>query len=364
MSSPVKVRSTGYTPPSNGCVKIKLTIDGEDGGVSWVNDAPDGNSAIRFGRFGYVDNNEHAKLVVTNYSTGILMWKWASNNEADADYLNAWLDYNPANTDEKPKCSISGKESVWGTGSIVVKNGTIDRDTARKTCHTFLFDYTKDQDVSIFEDCAWLREGFWTPSSKLTLEAATCTSYIIPSIFAGLSEVIEDAKDNMIFPAGTLVDICPQWPAGSYAFAGWEGDVYAFSNYDETVLTNRLVIPPTDITLRARFVAISVTPAPAANAKATIMALSISPSVTPTLKTVTSSTASVGTVSLLFEGDVQTNYAIEWTPSLDTDNASWQPLSVIYRKIEGPISDGRSQIRLNAEIPANVPQGFFRVKAP
>ena len=349
-------------PDVNGESSI-ATFDGEDGGVTWVNDAPGGNSAIRFGQFGYVNNSQHAKLSVTNFGTGILMWQWASCSEAVADRLDFWLDYK-GEADDEPECWISGKEESWSTASVVVKNGLSDRETARKTRHDFLFDYTKDVDVSVFKDCAWMRDGFWTPTSKLTLSDATNTVYVIPSIFAGLPDVIEEARDRMIYPQGTALTVEARAPGDGYVFVGWVGDVYVLTNSGPIVT---FLMPERDVKLGALFVLASTLPTPPASAQARVTALSITPAALAS-RSVSSAAgdaaATGGSVALMVEGYLQIEYTLEWTPSLTGSAAGWQTLPVVYREILGTTLDGRRQILLRAAIPAQAKQGFFRVKTP
>jgi len=126
-------------------------------------------------------------------------------------------------------------------------------------------------------------------------------------------------------------------------------------------------MPGNDVTLRATYTtnAPSPGPGPAPIMPPKIKALSLQhPAVAPAgadgqrALAIGQSTL----VSVLYDGQPQTDYTLEWTPSLTT--ANWQPLTVIYREVLGDTTDGRRQVLLSAEIPENQPQGFFRVHPP
>jgi len=359
------ISSTGCLPcipEINGEVS---GFSGEDGGVSWANDAPGGGSAIRFGQFGYVNNNQHAQLSVTNYGTGILRWEWASSSEAVADRLDM---YGEGKDDGTPDRWVSGKEEAWVSTSFVVKNGETDRDIARRMLRTFLFKYSKDSDVSVFKDCAWLRNGIWAPTFLLALDSATNINYTLPAAFAGIPDAVDEAERN-IFPAGTVVRFEAVPPADGYYFDSWEGNLIVPS------VTNPVITMPSyDVFLRATYTT-NVPPAsptpPATPAPQTrITALSVLPA--SAQLGVQSSGAALSpaapsesaTVVLQFEGASQTDYALEWATSLSGSEATWQPLTVIYREVLGDQPNGTRLVRLYAQIPADAPQGFFRLKGP
>jgi hypothetical protein len=336
-------------------------FDGEDGGVAWVNDAPGGNGAIRFGRFGYVNNSQHAQLSVTNYGTGILQWQWTANNEDVADRLQVYFEQLD---EEDRRFWMSGKEKGWwSTATLVVKNGEDDRETARKALRTFLFKYHKDEDVSVFDDCVWLRSGVWTPTVLLTLESATNTAYTLPAQFAGNAEVIEEAKKYNIFPVGTQVTLQAYPPEDGYYFDSWEGNLAVPPQTPVTI-----TMPTNDVVLRATYTTNAPSiPPPSPFASARITGLTVQPSVRQGFQaygTAPSSTPPAGQVVIEFDGLPQTDYALEWTPSLTGQDAVWQPLTIAYREVLGDTADGRRRVRLYADIPGNAPQGFFRILTP
>jgi len=284
-----------------------------------------------------------------------------------ADRLEAWLDYE-GDEEDLPETWISGKEQLWSDAWIVVKNGTMGRDAAVNKRHTFLFDYTKDIDVSVFNDCAWLREGYWTPTLKLTLESATNMTYTLPPAFVGIAEVATEAERYNIYPQGTVVEIMPDGPADGYYFDSWEGDVFAL-NGPITLATNAVTMPFRDIVLRATYTtnAPTLPPGPSpVQPQARITALAMkAPSPAMAIQGAASPAAAPAGASLvlMFEGLPQTDYVLEWTPALGAD-ANWQRLTVVYREVLGDTADGRRQIRLTAAIPPDVPQGFFRMRNP
>ena len=336
-------------------------FNGEDGGVSWVTDAPGGNSAVRFGRFGYVNNNQHAQLSVTNFGTGILMWQWASSSEAVADRLDVWLDY-AGEEDDLPDGWVSGKEQSWSTASAVVRNGDVDRETAIKTRHTFLFDYSKDTDVSVFLDCAWLRAGTWTPTFQLKVEKGTNTSYSLPPAFIGNADVIDEAERRNIFPVGTQITLLADVPDEGYYFESWAGNLALPSVANPT-----FVMPRYDVSVWATYTTNAPPSSPAPLPLTHITSLAVLPAAPPqnSSSTVFALTPPTATVVLVFEGQPFTDYALEWTPSLMTAaGATWQPLKVLYREVLGDTAEGYRKVRLTAEIPSDAPQGFFRMCTP
>ena len=340
-------------------------FDGEDGGVTWVTDAPNGLGAVRFGQFGYVNNDQHALAVVTNYGTGILTWDWASSSESGADFLELWVD-SDGNEGALPASWISGKEESWRSVYHVIKSGNEDRGTASKNLHHFLFEYSKDQDVSVFQDCAWLRQGLWTPTFKLTLNSGTIVSYTLPAAFDSMPEVIEEASEYHVFPIGTTLTIAADPAAEGKAFDSWEGDVFVLSS--AVASFNTFVMPASDISLTATYVDV-VTTSPSgstsgllAASAATITSLQIETDSTAQVRSLTEPDGAL--VTLEFSGTAQTDYQLEWTPSLSGAESSWQQLTILYREVLSDTSDENRQIKLYARTPSATPQGFFRLKSP
>lgn len=348
-------------PDINGEGSIS-SFDGEDGGVAWDPVGTDGLGGIRLGRFGYVNNDQHAKLSITNYGPGVLMWRWAASSEAVADRLFMWPDGAESGPDWNHYARVSGKEGTWSGANHVIKNTGGEYNTQ---LHTFLFDFEKDEDVSVLQDCTWLRNVNWTPIRHLTLESATNTAYLLPAGMGGIAALIEEAKENN-YPQGTRITIRPDDPEDGEYFDSWEGDIAALV-LPVTTAINSVLMPGNDVTLRATYTtnAPSPGPGPAPIMPPKIKALSLQhPAVAPAgadgqrALAIGQSTL----VSVLYDGQPQTDYTLEWTPSLTT--ANWQPLTVIYREVLGDTTDGRRQVLLSAEIPENQPQGFFRVHPP
>jgi hypothetical protein len=351
---------TPCIPNINGEAAI-ASFDGEDGGVSWVNDAPGSVSAVRFGRFGYVNNNQHAKLSVTNFGTGILRWQWASSCETLADGLDFF--FKDGVDDDVPDRWVFGKDKVWSTTTFVVKNGDEARDAAKQKLRNFLFNYRKDVDISVFEDCAWLQTGTWTPTFLLQLASATNTAYTLPAAFVGNADVIEEASHN-IFPVGTSISLRADTPPEGQYFDSWEGNVML-----PAVPNCTFTMPAYDVTAKATY----TTNAPAgpmppepglSQTRITGLAFQPSTSVTPLGLQTLSRAATGGSVVLQFEGLPQTDYVLEWTPVLGASEALWLPIPVTYREVLGDAPNGLRLIRLYTEIPSDVARGFFRVRAP
>jgi uncharacterized repeat protein (TIGR02543 family) len=336
-------------------------FDGEDGGVSWVTDAPGGAGAVRFGRFGYVNNSQHAQVTVTNYGTGILTWQWAASSEASADRLEFWASPDQDPTD-LPHTWTAGKEESWHDASHVVRSGTENRETASKTLRTFLFKYSKDSDVSVLQDCVWMRQGLWTPTFKLTLDSAVVVSYTLPAAFAGMAAVIEEAEEYQIFPVGTSLTLAPEPAPDGMVFDSWEGDVFVLTNAVSPVCT--FLMPEGDIALTATYVDAPLPPSGSGlRAASTITSLRLTPGSPDALtRSLTGETQTQPTVLTLdFTGAPQTEYLLEWIPSLSGDGV-WQSLPIAYRQVLGDTEDGQRAIRLFATLPADTPQAFFRLR--
>ena len=351
-------------PNINGEAAI-ASFDGEDGGVSWVNDAPDGLSAARFGRFGYVNNNQHAQLSVTNFGTGILRWQWASSCETLADGLDFY--FKDGVDDGVPDRWIFGKDKVWSTTTFVVKNGDAGRETASKALRTFLFDFRKDIDISVFEDCAWLRTGTWTPTFKLQLQSGTVVTYVLPAQFVGNPDVIVEASEHNIFPIGTVIQIAAEPPPAGQVFAGWMGG----PNLDAVLGTNAsipictFVMPGHDFSLTATYVSIpSPSPSPS---ESSIMGIAIQKQ-TPQpeaaalgMQALSAPAAQTLWVELTYEADPLVHHDVYWSPALAGSACAWQPVPVSYREVLGDSADGIRLFRIRAEIPSAHGQGFFRI---
>ena len=337
---------------------------GEDGGVAWVNDAPAPHGdAIRLGRFGYVNNNQDAKLKVGTTGTGIYYWDWSSNNEADYDELTFF-------TDDRLERWISGKERSWFMSSYVVTNlPSVERDINLATPHEFLFKYSKDRDVSVFEDCAWLRGAKWTPTFFLDTFSAAITSFTLASPLGTIPEVWEEIAKG-IYPAGTPITVQAFPPPAGYYFDSWEGTVSMFTSPADVINPNpSFLMPRYDAFLLATYTTNAPSPAPtpvSIAAQTRITGLAIQPaiaSVKPALwNQALGADALANQVVLEFEGSAQTSYDLTWSPDLTSPVSQWQPLTVRYREVLGDSPNGLRMIRLYVEIPASAPRGFFRIR--
>ena len=343
-------------------------FNGEDGGVSWVSDAPGGADAVRFGRFGYVNHNQHAQVAVTNYGTGILTWQWAASSEAAADMLEFWATPDQDPTD-LPHAWMSGKDESWYNANHVVRNGEEARETAAKTLRTFLFKYSKDVDASVLQDCVWLRDGLWTPTHKLTISSGRIVSFTLPAHVAGIGAVIEEAVEHQVFPVGTSLTIAADAPEEGQVFDSWEGDVFVLS--DITAATCTFTMPAKDISLTATYVDEPAAPPPGGSGAlpgigpaSTITALRLQPEALPSAGALQSMSEPLGALCVIdFTGVPQTDYQLEWTPALAGPTALWQPLTVTYREILGDTEEGERHVRIHARVPSGATQGFFRLIA-
>ena len=68
------------------------------------------------------------------------------------------------------------------------------------------------------------------------------------------------------------------------------------------------------------------------------------------------------TVALSFEGEVQTDYEVLFSPALSGPACAWQSLPVVCTEAQGDTADGKRLLRVYAEAPADAPQGFFRIQ--
>ncbi len=342
-------------------------FSGEDGGVAWVGDAPPTNgssagvNAVRLGRFGYVNNSQHAQLSVKRIGTGILLWTWASCSEADYDnliftrdaYTNAW---------------ISGKEEAWeSTGYAVTNILTATRAFNNRLQHTMNFSYKKDVDTSVFKDNAWLRDVSWTPTVMLYLEWATLNSYTLPTQFTNLQAVLDEVALG-VYPQGTMVSVSAYSAPSGSAFWQWSGG----PNIDAVLGANRFnsnptfALPAFDFSMIATYTNIIVSPSPAGTKQSKITSLSVQPQAAAAPASGYSTLAEAapaGWVELTFEGTSDADYALVWSPALVGPACQWQTVPASYREVLGETADGKRIFRISAEVPSDTPTGFFRVEA-
>lgn len=337
-------------------------FDGEDGGVAWANDAPGGGSAIRFGRFGYVNNSQHAQLAVTNASTGILTWEWSASSEANYDYLKFFVDTVVL----EPPLVQYGKEMVWEFAYHAITNlPNYTREENMAMTHKFRFDYSKDADVSVFNDCTWLRNGKWTPTFMLSLSMATITHIDLESPFDWLPEVQSEIKSGL-YPKGTRLTIKAQDVPGRY-FGQWEGSAIRFApGCDKFQSPTTLIIWDGDAWVEASY----TTNPPSSSASATVA----KPQITGIAMAAPAMTAKTGVkaaysvalppamVALSFEGALKTDYRVLFSPTLTGPACVWRELPVLYSEVQGDSAEGRHQFRVYVEAPEETQQGFFRLQ--
>ncbi|MEI7901035.1 MAG: hypothetical protein WCK89_12355, partial [bacterium] len=195
------------------------------------------------------------QLSVTNYGTGILTWEWTSRSEAIYDSLDFLSDGNRTNW-------ISGKGTgTWSFTSFVLPNlPGKPRDVNRSLKRIFTYRYQKDRDVSMFEDCAWLRHVVWEPTYALQLTQGTNTAYDLPAPYDTIWDAINEAKAG-IFPAYTKVTILADPAADGFFFDKWTGE-----NVDEALgplakIRNPTFLMPTyDLFLTATYTTNAPTP--------------------------------------------------------------------------------------------------------
>jgi len=350
---------TDYIPNIN---EESSGFSGEDGGVAWVNDAPGGLSAVRMGRFGYVNDGQHAQLSVNRKGTGIMLWNWAANSEADYDNLIF-------TADDYVSSWISGKEASWATDGYVVTNIIrFTRSYNLQLNHTFNLAYRKDDDVSVFDDCTWLRDVSWTPTALLFLENATLDGYTIPPQFDFLTAVAEEAALLGCYPQGTTMSVSAKTYTG-LGFAYWTGG----PNIDTVLGADRFNPNPTfsmpghDFMLSAAYTNVVASPAPPITKQSKITTLSVTPAAAsgaaPSGGYATLALAPTSLVDLTFEGSSQADYTLYWSPALVGPACNWTPVPASYREVLGDTEDGRRIFRITAEIPADTPTAFFRVQA-
>lgn len=355
------VGGTDYVPSVND---ENLGFSGEDGGVAWVSDAPGPLDAVRFGRFGYVNNSQHAQLSVGRVGTGIVLWQWASNSEADYDRL-------AFSSDGYTDSWISGKEQAWAIDGYAVTNIIAwTREKNLKTPHTFNYAYRKDGDVSVFDDCTWLRDVSWTPTVILYYQGATISSYTIPPQFTFLDAVLFEAAILGVYPQGTEISISANAYSGT-AFAYWTGG----PNIDTVLGADRFNASPTfnlpghDFTMIPFYTNTTASPAPIITKQSKITGLTVQTAQPPALAAASDSgfatlaAAPTGWVELTFEGSAQTDYTLVWSPALVGLACQWEAVPASYREILSQTEDGTCVFRISAEIPTDTPSGFFRVEA-
>jgi hypothetical protein len=324
-------------------------FSGVDGGVAWVSDAPSSSTGIRLGRFGYVNNNQHAQLSVTNTGTGIYTWDWATSSEADCDYLDFYADGTLVSW-------ISGKETNWVSAAATMTNRpSLTRVQNQGLSHELLFKYSKDSDVSIFDDCAWLRGGAWTPTFQLTLTSATNTFFVLPPSFAAIPAAQQEAVRN-VYPGGTLVTISASAPVPTYYFDRWAGNVSVLPAGGVTNAITTFTMPGYDIALTATY----STNAPSASTNAPSPSAALITGLA--IQQLTNSLPPTIQVVLDFEGSSQTAYEVLWDTDLASPFSLWHPLDIRYCEVFGDTPAGLRLLRFYGEIPAPSTNGFFRIR--
>jgi hypothetical protein len=336
-------------------------FSGVDGGVAWVADAPTNSTAVRFGRFGYVNNNQHAQLSVTNTGTGIFKWDWATSSEADCDYLDFYSDGTLVRW-------ISGKETNWvATATTVTNRPSLTRVQNRGLSHELLFKYSKDSDVSVFDDCAWLQGGTWTPTFQLTLTSAATTNFTLwPLLDATTAAAAQQEAGNNVFPGNTVVTIRADLPAPTYYFDRWAGNISILPAGGVTNPITTFTMPNYDVALTAMYSTNST--GPASWASPALFAPSAAKITGLGVQWVAQSALSIPsapgsqTLALDLEGSAQTDYELLWSPDLASPFSQWQPLAIQYSEVLGDSPNGSVLIRLYLDVPASSARGFFRVR--
>jgi hypothetical protein len=355
------MNATGFpdkVPNING-ESAETTFDGEDGGVSWVNNAPGGLSAIRFGRFGYVNNSQHTQLINTNASTGILTWYWAADSEMDYDTIKFFID----GKEPERLRRMSGKEKTWGFEYYAITNlPAKTRLENIATIHDFRFDYSKDEDVSVFIDCVWLRSGVWTPPFMLDLGSAT-NLFTLASPFDSIQEMKNEAKAG-VYPVGTAIDLFTFAPSEGWYFDRWVGTTSVLTPGDVTNPTASFNMPSFDVSLTATFTTNAPSPSPSpSTVQSRITGFAMVPAGSAAAGGAALSVALPSmSVVLSFDGAVQTDYEVLFSPALMGPDCLWQALPVTYSEVLGDTADGKRQLRVTAEAPAEAAQGFFRIQ--
>ena len=349
-----------YDPLFEGRMMMdgEFTFEGEDGGVRWTDDAPDGLPAIRLGAFGYVTNNLLAQVAVTIFGTGILMWNWCTRSEAGYDSLELLLDGVRTNW-------ISGKHytALQEASRVVQNDPKKTREVNRNLKRIFDFRYTKDGDVSVFQDCGWLRGASWTPTFSLQFVAGTNTFYALLPPFDSIPDAVSEAAKN-IFPAGTPIAIAADPPPEGLYFDRWTWVGSGVALSDSTSPVTFLLMPNSDVILTANYTTIApVGPSPSApQARITSFAMAPAAAAPAAGAAALSAALPAMSVALSFEGAVQTAYEVFFSPALTGPECVWQTLPITASEALGDTADGRRQLRVTAEAPADALQGFFRIQ--
>jgi hypothetical protein len=191
----------------------------------------------------------------------------------------------------------------------------------------------------------------------LFLMSATYT-YTLNAPFNGMPEAVAEAHAG-VYPAGTTIDLVSEPPPSGWYFDRWAGSTGALAPGDITQPACTFGMPGYDTVLVATYTTNAPSPSSTLT-KAHITKLEMTPAAAgPALS---GKTQPGMTVALSFDGAVQTDYEVLFSPALVGPDCVWQTLPVRYSEALGDTAEGGRQLRVFVEAPADAPQGFFRVQ--
>jgi hypothetical protein len=133
----------------------------------------EGPSALQSGP---ITNNLQSWITTTVTGPGSLSFWWRVSSEGGYDKLTCSID-------DSPQKSISGNKSGW----------MFERLTIGEGLHTIKWAYSKDESNNEGEDCGWLDELRWTPTSSLSGFALWANSI---GLFGTQSELFGQDRDS------------------------------------------------------------------------------------------------------------------------------------------------------------------------
>jgi|GEM_PF-985877 len=140
----------------------------------------------------------------TTQDQGRLTFRWNVSSEFSFDTLSFYVD-------NVLTAQISGKDVTWSS----VTNTVLTAGP-----HTFKWEYAKDGDTSVGQDCAWIADVVWTPRSTLT---------------------VDNGSGDGDYFVGDIVPVTADAASEHFTFDQWAGDTNGLT--DPFAATTQFVMP-------------------------------------------------------------------------------------------------------------------------
>jgi uncharacterized repeat protein (TIGR02543 family) len=180
-------------------------------------DSGDGGMSVKLGGLGLIFDNGVAGIEFTATGPGMLVFDWRVSSEADYDWLRFYEVGGSVTND------ISGTGGGWQHVAVTVLG-------AADAVHTFRWEYAKDVEEYVGDDCGWVDAVAWLPVYALTVNNGAGDGYYTNNT-----------------PVPIAADAPPQWQR----FDRWTGDTDGVENV--SVPSTTLVMSTNDAAVTATY---------------------------------------------------------------------------------------------------------------